>query len=61
MLFETAGEILFSTIGGLRGAVSLILAQIMVTQFEPNPEEKGSQEVQAQVCLSTVHAALEAI
>lgn len=43
------GEILFSTVGGLRGAISLILAQMLVTQFEPNPEEKDSQQVQAQV------------
>lgn len=45
----SAGEILFSTVGGLRGAISLILAQMLVTQSHPNPEQKDQQRVQAQV------------
>ena len=45
----SAGEILFSTVGGLRGAISLILAQMLVTQSQPNPEQKDQQRVQAQV------------
>lgn len=54
----SAGEIIFSTIGGLRGAVSLILAQMLVTQSTPNPvEQKDQQRVQAQVnqSLSSMH------
>ena len=46
----SAGEILFSTVGGLRGAISLILAQMLVTQSQPNPEQRDQQRVQAQVC-----------
>lgn len=30
-------EIVFATIGGLRGAVSLILAQVVVTEQNPDP------------------------
>lgn len=30
-------EILFATIGGLRGAVSLILTQVVVTEQNPDP------------------------
>lgn len=48
----SAGEILFSTVGGLRGAISLILAQMLVTQSHPNAEQKVQQRVQAQVRLS---------
>lgn len=46
----SAGEIVFSTVGGLRGAISLILAQMLVTQLSPNPEAKDQQRVIAQVC-----------
>lgn len=49
----SAGEILFSTVGGLRGAISLILAQMLVTQSHPNAEQKLQQRVQAQVCVLT--------
>lgn len=45
----SVGEILFSTVGGLRGAISLILAQMLVTQSHPNPEQRDQQRVQAQV------------
>ncbi len=33
----TMSEILFATIGGLRGAVSLILTQVVVTEQNPDP------------------------
>ena len=45
----SASEILFSTVGGLRGAISLILAQMLVTQSHPDEEQRDQQRVQAQV------------
>ena len=41
-------EIFFTTFGGLRGAVSLILAQAVVTEQAPNPTLQN-QKVTAQV------------
>ena len=41
-------EIVFTTFGGLRGAVSLILAQAVVTEQAPNPTLQN-QKVTAQV------------
>ena len=41
-------EIIFTTFGGLRGAVSLILAQAVVTEQAPNPTLQN-QKVTAQV------------
>ena len=43
------GEVVFATVGGLRGAISLVLAQVLVTQANPNPEQKDQQRVTAQV------------
>lgn len=43
-------EIVFATIGGLRGAVSLILAQVVVTEQNPDPsmqDRKVTAEVSA--------------
>ena len=41
-------EIFFATFGGLRGAVSLILAQVVVTEQNPNADS-GDRKVTAQV------------
>ena len=41
-------EMIFSTLGGLRGAVSLILAQMVVTE-NPNPGDLDTKRVTAQV------------
>jgi NhaP-type Na+/H+ or K+/H+ antiporter len=41
-------EIVFATVGGLRGAVSLILTQAVVTEQAPNPSLEN-QKVTAQV------------
>jgi hypothetical protein len=41
-------EIVFATIGGLRGAVSLILAQVVVTEQNPDPTLE-SRKVTAEV------------
>ncbi len=50
-------EIVFATIGGLRGAVSLILAQVVVTEQNPDPtlqDRKVTAEVRAE--LSAPHS-----
>ena len=44
----SAAEVIFATIGGLRGAISLILAQMVVT--EQGPEHKKGQRITAEVC-----------
>ena len=44
----TWGEITFTTFGGLRGAVSLILAQVVVTEQSPNSDLRN-RKVTAQV------------
>ena len=46
-------EIIFTTFGGLRGAVSLILAQAVVTEQAPNPtlqNQKVTAQVRAACC-----------
>ena len=45
------GEIAFTTVGGLRGAISLILAQILVQQAAPATLKKDEARVTAQVCI----------
>jgi NhaP-type Na+/H+ or K+/H+ antiporter len=42
----TVTEVIFATVGGLRGAVSLILAQMVVTEQNPRSE---NQKVTAEV------------
>ena len=42
------GEITFTTFGGLRGAVSLILAQVVVTEQSPHSDLRN-RKVTAQV------------
>ncbi len=44
----TWGEITFTTFGGLRGAVSLILAQVVVTEQSPKSDLQN-RKVTAQV------------
>lgn len=49
-------EILFATIGGLRGAVSLILTQVVVTEQNPDPtlaNRKVTAEVRPRLSSST--------
>jgi hypothetical protein len=48
-------EILFATIGGLRGAVSLILTQVVVTEQNPDPtlaNRKVTAEVRPRLSFS---------
>ena len=47
------GEVVFATIGGLRGAISLILAQMVVTEQNPDPNNPEQQRVTAQVKVET--------
>ncbi|EIE21844.1 hypothetical protein COCSUDRAFT_56295 [Coccomyxa subellipsoidea C-169] len=48
----TMSEILFATIGGLRGAVSLILTQVVVTEQNPDPT-LANRAVTAELALWT--------
>lgn len=45
----SCSEIIFTTVGGLRGAISLILVQQVVTESSPGQEDqKVTAEVRAQ-------------
>ena len=45
-------EVIFATVGGLRGAISLILAQMVVT--EQAPEHHPNKRVTAEACPRTL-------
>ena len=51
----SAAEVVFATIGGLRGAISLILAQMVVT--EQGPEHKKGQRITAEARQAAPHLA----
>ena len=55
----SSAEVVFSAIGGLRGAISLILAQMVVTEHRPGEASQNSRVI-AQVPLAPCSTSLKA-